>query len=246
MHQIVGGNAFTPTMPYTDISTLGSCTSCFFKEDLSNYWTANLYFQARNGSFKRVPQIANQFNEGDNAGITIYYTSSGPNATTAFRPGFRMLAGDANRRTSEGLGKNMQQCYRCYTEKNFGGSPYSPCMDPKWDTEHFPKQRCVGGIRSNIIFPQCWDGKTLDAPNHQDHVAHPVGGPAAFPNVGGKCPESHPVKIPQVMLEVMWDTSGFNGPDDWPVDTNKQPLYLSTGDNSGFGQHGECFGPGES
>jgi hypothetical protein len=76
---------------------------------------------------------------------------------------------------------------------------------------------------------RCWDGKNLDSPNHQDHVAHPVGGPVAFANVGGKCPASHPIKIPQVMLEVMWDTSGFNGPDDWP-ENGSQPLYLSTGD----------------
>jgi hypothetical protein len=48
--------------------------------------TANLYFQARNGSYKRVPQIANQFNDDDNAGLTVYYTSPGPNAITAFLP----------------------------------------------------------------------------------------------------------------------------------------------------------------
>lgn len=54
--------------------------------DLSNYWTANLYFKARNGTYKRVPQMANQFNDGDNAGITIYYTSPAVNATTAFKP----------------------------------------------------------------------------------------------------------------------------------------------------------------
>lgn len=86
MHQIVGGNAFAASMPSTDISQLATCTTCHFKEDLSNYWTANLYFRARNGSYKRVPQIANQFNDGDNAGITIYYTSPGPGLTTAFKP----------------------------------------------------------------------------------------------------------------------------------------------------------------
>ncbi|KAK4442640.1 hypothetical protein QBC34DRAFT_338286 [Podospora aff. communis PSN243] len=238
MHQIVGGNAFKPSMPLTDIAPLASCTSCFFHEDFSNYWTANLYFRARNGSYKRVPQIANEFNDGDNAGITIYYTSNGANTTTAFRPGFRMLTGDPHRQTSEGLGRNMQQCYRCYTKENFGGSMYSPCMDPVYDTDHLPKKRCKGGIRSNIIFPQCWDGKNLDSPNHRDHVAHPIGGPVSFANVAGKCPESHPIKIPQVMLEVMWDTSGFNGEDDWPED-GSQPLYLSTGDHTGYGQHGD-------
>ena len=65
-----------------------------------------------------------------------------------------MLTGDANRRTSENLGKNMQQCYRCYTQTNFGGSASPPCFDAKWDTDYLPKQPCIGGIRSNIIFPQ--------------------------------------------------------------------------------------------
>ncbi|KAK1752274.1 hypothetical protein QBC47DRAFT_454347 [Echria macrotheca] len=236
MHQIVGGNAFAATMPETDISKLATCTTCHFTQDLSNYWTANLYFKARNGSFKRVPQIANQFNDGDNAGITIYYTSPGPGLTTAFKPGFRMLTGDASRRTSLNLGKNTQQCYRCFAQDNFGGSPYSPCMDPVYDTDHLPDQPCAGGIRSNIIFPICWDGKNLDSPNHQDHVAHPVGGPPSFSIVSGKCPASHPVKIPQVMLEVMWDTRGFNNKEDW---ADGQPFYLSTGDKTGYSQHGD-------
>jgi hypothetical protein len=73
-------------MPYTDIAKLAKCTTCHFTEDLSNYWTANLYFKARNGTYKRIPQIANEFNTGDNAGITLYYTSPDKNATTAFKP----------------------------------------------------------------------------------------------------------------------------------------------------------------
>ncbi|CAI6341417.1 unnamed protein product [Periconia digitata] len=238
MHQIVGSDAFNSSMPYADIANLSSCTSCHFTQDLSNYWTANLYFKARNNTYKRIPQTANQFNDGDEGGITVYYTSPAPNATTAFKPGFRMLTGDAMRRTPTNLGKNKQQCYRCYPEPNWGGSPYPPCMDPKWDTEHLPQQPCPGGIRSNIIFPQCWDGKNLDSPNHQDHVAHPVGGPVAFPIVNGTCPTSHPVRVPQVMFEVMWDTSGFNDKEEWPED-GTQPLVLSTGDGTGYGQHGD-------
>lgn len=56
VHQIVGGNAFNATMPTDDVSKAASCTTCEFSEDLSNYWTANLYFKARNGTYKRVPQ----------------------------------------------------------------------------------------------------------------------------------------------------------------------------------------------
>jgi hypothetical protein len=45
VHQIVGGNAFQPSMPTgkdNNISTTATCTSCFFSEDFSNYWTGNL------------------------------------------------------------------------------------------------------------------------------------------------------------------------------------------------------------
>ena len=47
----------------------------------------------------------------------------------------------------------------------------------------------------------CWDGERLDSPNHQDHVTYPVGGPSSFATTGN-CPSTHPIKIPQLMLEV--------------------------------------------
>jgi hypothetical protein len=56
VHQIVGGNSFNATMTTGDVSQQASCTTCAFSEDFSNYWTANLYFKARNGTYKRVPQ----------------------------------------------------------------------------------------------------------------------------------------------------------------------------------------------
>ena len=64
------------------------------------------------------------------------------------------------------------------------------------------------------------------------------------------------MKIPQVMLEVnlqtcrslirtrltwlqiVWDTSKFNNKAEWPAD-GSQPFVLSTGDNTGYGQHGD-------
>lgn len=61
MHQIIGGNTFNVTMPTDDIGELASCTTCSYSDDMSNYWTANMYFRARNGSYKRVPQIPNRY-----------------------------------------------------------------------------------------------------------------------------------------------------------------------------------------
>ena len=111
-----------------------------------------------------------------------------------------MLFGDPMRR--EG-GFKTQSCFRCFSGPNFQGDDLSPCADTRLDFEGFPPGPCLGGIRSNIHFPTCWDGKSLDSPNHREHVAYPVVGPSSFAAGGlGACPESHPVKIPQLMLEV--------------------------------------------
>jgi hypothetical protein len=58
-----------------DIPARSTCTTCTFSENFSNYWTANLYFRARNGTLTRVPQMANQYLGTANGGATIYYVS---------------------------------------------------------------------------------------------------------------------------------------------------------------------------
>ena len=66
-------------------------TSCKMTEDLSNYWTASIYFQSpENGTFKRVPQMANKLLNGEEGGLTVYYTSPGGNQVTAFKPVSRL------------------------------------------------------------------------------------------------------------------------------------------------------------
>lgn len=55
-----------------DMPNDSTCTSCQFSEDFSNYWTAVLFFKARNGSFHRVPQRGNGGFEGANGGMTVY------------------------------------------------------------------------------------------------------------------------------------------------------------------------------
>ncbi|KAL7624106.1 hypothetical protein AAE478_005663 [Parahypoxylon ruwenzoriense] len=238
VHQIVGGNSFNSSMDPADHDLVAdsTCTSCTFSEDFSNYWTAVMYFRARNGTYKRVPQFANV---GLRAvgGITVYYIPpyDGKTTVTAFKPGFRMLVGDAELRKAEGM--QRQLCHRCYTTAdNAGGAGVSggaPCTGD--DTQSLPAQPCEGGIRTTITFPTCWDGKNLDSPDHKSHVAYPREG--SFESVG-TCPENYPVKLPQLMYEVMWDTTPFNDPELWPED-GSQPFVWSTGDKNGYSQHGD-------
>jgi hypothetical protein len=58
LHQIVGGDSFNITMdPANDPAQLSKCTSCSFVQDKSNYWTAVMFFKAKNGTYTRVPQV---------------------------------------------------------------------------------------------------------------------------------------------------------------------------------------------
>ncbi|KAI0172124.1 hypothetical protein GGR52DRAFT_549097 [Hypoxylon sp. FL1284] len=228
-HQIIGGNSFNVTMTPVDydLPTQSTCTSCTYSEDFSNYWTASLYFKSpENGTFQRVKQFAN-FGIQQDGGMTVYYMpySMVNGKVTAFQPGFRMLAGDP---TNTDLTKYSRSlCHRCIGN----GEGFAPC-DAR-DTTGFPDKYCPGGIRATVIFPSCWDGKNLDSPDHRSHVAYSNGGGLGTPN----CPSTHPVSIPQVMYEVMWDTGAYSNRS-W-YGNGKQPFVYSFGDGQGGGQHGD-------
>ena len=81
--------------PFTiDPPAQSGCTSCLYKEDASNYWTASIYFKSpENGTFRRVPQKANGRQNGtlleQDGGLTIYYMrpfSGSSKKTTAMKP----------------------------------------------------------------------------------------------------------------------------------------------------------------
>ncbi|KAI1177119.1 hypothetical protein F4777DRAFT_577404 [Nemania sp. FL0916] len=228
LHQIIGGNAFNASMdPRTmDIPSTATCTTCTFAQDFSNYWTAVLFFRARNGTYKRVPQKGNVYFEQSNGGMTVYYTPSYKNTkVTAFKPGFRMIIGDPKIRTQEEQSKYRQLTYTCLKDP----------LTRTGETLYLPKEPCPAGIMANLRFPTCWDGVNLDSADHSSHVAYPPGG--TFEN-GAACPASHPVPIPQLFYEVVWDTIAFNDRSLWPED-GSQPFVWSYGDMTGHGQHAD-------
>ncbi|KAK7962004.1 uncharacterized protein PG986_002829 [Apiospora aurea] len=222
-------NAFNASMDPAklDIPGTATCTTCQFADDFSNYWTAVLFFRARNGTYHRVPQKGNVFFEQANGGMTVYYTPTinGRGKVTAFKPGFRMIVGDPMERTAAGAAKYRQLTYTCLQNS----------MTRTGETKNLPPKPCPAGIMANIRFPTCWDGVNLDSPDHASHVAYPTSG--TFES-SGPCPSTHPVKIPQLFYEVIWDTSQFNNAADWPAD-GSQPFVWSYGDATGYGTHGD-------
>ncbi|AEO67479.1 uncharacterized protein THITE_160890 [Thermothielavioides terrestris NRRL 8126] len=228
LHQIVGGNAFNATM-VGDISEKATCTTCTFSEDFSNYWTAVMFFRHTNGSYKRVPLMQNTaLPNGINGGMTIYYTqqdftSNGNQKITAFKPGFRMTVGSPTYSAAPSSSGNPGLRFVCLDNK--------ATRFPELPT--FPTKPCKGGIMTVHHFPACWDGKNLDSPDHQSHMYNTVR--EAF-TPAGPCPASHPVRMPQLAYETLWDTTQFN--DMWPTD-GSQPFVLSFGDHVGYGTHAD-------
>jgi Domain of unknown function (DUF1996) len=69
-----------------------------------------------------------------------------------------------------------------------------------------------------VRFPECWDGRNLDSPDHASHMAY-----AGSERPGGAkvCPSSHPVPVPKLGLQIRYPIVG--GPE----------VQLSPGDPDG-------------
>lgn len=97
------------------------------------------------------------------------------------------------------------------------------------ETNEMPNINCPNGLRAQVFFPSCWDGKNLDSADHKSHMAYP----SLVDN--GVCPDSHPKRFISLFYEVVWDTPKFL--DQWNGD--QHPFVFSNGDETGYGYHGD-------
>lgn len=212
LHTIMGGNGFDYIMDYNSTQQ-STCSSCTVIGDNSNYWTPTMWYQAEDGSFEEVDQLG---------GATIYYLQRGKNGEKlkAFPPGFRMIAGDPFKRQPGDDFASQAISYACLG--NNGGA--------KPETPGFPNYNCPNGIRAQVFFPSCWNGKDLDVADHKSHMSYPVDAYNA-----GSCPPDFPVHFVSLFFEIIWDTGKFANR--WYG--NKQPFVFSMGDPTGYGGHGD-------
>jgi hypothetical protein len=208
VHTIMGGNGFGFNMDYNQARS-SSCSSCSVKQDLSNYWVPALYYRAQNGSFAPVNQAG--------GGLIYYLQRKGPGENLlAFPPGFRMVAGNPFLRSYSGSREQEAVSWAC-----LGISGH--------ETPYIPNQNCPQGLRAQVFFPSCWDGKNLDSADHKSHMTYPSTYNA------GSCPPSHPKRFISLFYEVIWQTNEFK--DMWYGNTH--PFVLANGDPTGFGHHGD-------
>ncbi|OCT50818.1 WSC domain-containing protein [Cladophialophora carrionii] len=236
-HTIAGPNNINTTSTFDSLQA-AYCTSCSIQKDKSAYWTPNLYYRYRNGSYQEVPHD----------GTVVYYLDRGVDVANmqSFPKGFRMLSGDAAARSYD---KTLT-----YGNKSYGGQPMGnrasfACLDssgPQPETPGFKSTRCDSGLRAQIHFQSCWDGVNLYKTD-QSHVAYLSG----IDN--GICPPTHPVLLPHLFFEVIYSVNS--------VDQSGGGMFVfAQGDTTGYGFHGDflngwdpdvldaaidqCMGPG--
>ncbi|KAM6504060.1 protein of unknown function (DUF1996) domain containing protein [Amanita muscaria] len=212
VHTIFGGSNFG-TLSTAALRQSG-CTSVPIAEDKSNYWVPQLYFQHKNGSFTDV-----------HGGAVIYYLFSNPAGNiTAFPDDFRMISGTPTLRTYNPTSYAQQAItFLCL---DFNGVT----------TRHneLPTQQCPSGVRAQLNFPSCWDGKNVDSADHKSHVAFRSGGPDS-----GSCTDpKYPVELPRIFMELYWSTGDFSALTNDAMNPT-QPFVFSSGDSTGYGYHGD-------
>ena len=84
---------------------------------------------------------------------------------------------------------------------------------------------CADGLRTEVMFPSCWDGQVFEDTADQDlHVV--------FPSevMTGACPLGYNVRLPSLFYETIWSTQQFTARDG--------QFLFSQGDPTGYGFHG--------
>ncbi|KAF2822058.1 WSC-domain-containing protein [Ophiobolus disseminans] len=219
VHTVSGGSGFKANMTFAD-ARASKCSSCEIKEDMSNYWTPTLYVHMKDDTFKPVPVAGDP--DDVQGGMTVYYIQRpDPPAEKlkAYPEGFRMLAGDTNKRSA---GAN-DLATKAISFTCIGSN--------KAETNNIPDYKCPGGLRAQVFFPNCWNGKDVNSPDHKSHMSYPN----SHTYDTGPCPADFPVHMISVFYEILYDTPLFD--DQW--DGDKHPFVFANGDPTGYSLHGD-------
>jgi hypothetical protein len=95
---------------------------------------------------------------------------------------------------------------------------------------------CPAGshLETLINFPECWDGKNLDSPDHRSHVAY-----ATYTAYGYlQCPETHPRVIPTFTLAAFYSVQPGDDLTQWQFSSDA----MAPGQPHGFTYHADWFG----
>jgi hypothetical protein len=186
----------------TPSSLRGERTTCRPRADKAAYWVPTLYQDGR-----EVRPAKGQF----------YYNLRSFERMRAFPAGLKMVAGDAHAHHPQSTRIVYWTCGGSAGVRFGGRSSTAPETCPvvrtsfksftrKCPTCPVVRRRFPARIKTfvelHVNFPDCWDGKRLDSPDHHSHMAH---------SRGYVCPATHPVKVPLIRLLIRYPITDGRG-----------------------------------
>lgn len=185
-HLFFGNNGVTAFSTYSQLLTQG--TGCDNKNDTAAYWVPSLFLP--DGKKVRPRQVR------------AYYYPHTQNKSTlqVFPPDLRIIAGDRNASKPQAVGIVDWLC-RDRASQSAGHRLVT--IDP-------PTCRPDQYLSLSLRFPDCLARKAngepmLDSSDHRRHMA--------YADATGKCPASHPIKVPKLRISIVYEHPTFYGGD---------------------------------
>ena len=155
-----------------------SPTNCRRTADTAAYWVPTLF---ANG----VPVKATKG--------SAYFVLRSRGAMHAFPAGLKIVAGDPHASSPQSLAVTYWSCSR--SEGTRWARPHACTTRRKRHSLPFVGANRKSLLQLDVFFPDCWDGKHLDSPDHRSHMAY---------SHNWTCPRSHPVKVPRLRFIVTY------------------------------------------
>lgn len=200
LHAFFGNTGTNANSTEESIRTTGNATCRGGTINRSAYWVPAL-IDTRDGTPVK-PQSSHFYYKTGYRGVA-------PRDVQPFPQGLRMIAGSAS---------------------SSGPQPDAArwkCVDGGDNLVGSSIQNCPAGAElwQEIFFPQCWDGKNLDSPDHKSHMAYPSRG----------CPSTHPVALPEISFNIVYKVAEANAPLRWRLSSDMYPADQP----GGYSSHGD-------
>jgi Domain of unknown function (DUF1996) len=194
LHMFFGNAGITGTSTTQSIQNSGNSTCFGGTVNRTGYWFPAVY----DGVTQEI-QIPSR-------GI-FYYKSHilPPEGLQPIPAGLRMIAGNKN---ATGYQPHANwYCSRSNIPNTEGFIPNCPVGED---------------VMLSVAFPECWNGRDLDSPDHQSHMAYAIyvgGGGTSY------CPSTHPVGLPRVEEIVAFPVTANSRPLQWRLSSD---MYSSS------------------
>jgi hypothetical protein len=164
-HTFVGNRSTDAFSTPESLRASDAGTSCYPAADASAYWFPTLHARGR----AVMPLVA-----------IIYYVRR-TDSVEPFPEGLKVIAGNPRARRPQRPGIVSWSC----------STPLAGVRT----FASVPNCSVNRGLQMNVTFPDCWDGRRVDSPDHARHMAY---------SVRGRCPASHRIAVPAVKILVIY------------------------------------------